>query len=180
MMRVWGGCVRAGVVALTVFGLDQLTKTAVNDSIRHGQHRSLLPGVQLVNVHNYGYMLGFGFVGMEARMLMFAAVIGVLMLSLLIYFRPGARLRRARSLPIPRLIWLPIGLMFGGALGNLGEVVSQGSATDFINIIGSHLAFNLADMAGLFGGLMLLVVMAPIRVEIVRSRPQPPPPDVVS
>ncbi|MGH2833153.1 MAG: signal peptidase II [Solirubrobacteraceae bacterium] len=179
-MRVWGWCVRAGVVALIVLGLDQLTKTAVNSSIRHGQHSPLLPGVQLVNVHNYGYMLGFGFVGMEVRMLMFAAVSGVLVLSLLIYLRPGARLRRAHSLPIPRLIWLPIGLMLGGALGNLGEVVSQGSATDFINIIGSHLAFNVADMAGLLGGLVLLAIMAPIRFEIVRSRPEPPSPDIVS
>lgn len=180
MMRVWVGCVRASAVALVVLGLDQLTKSAVNGSIPHGQHRPLLPGVQLVNVHNYGYMLGFGFVGMEVRMLMFAAVSGVLVLSLLIYFWPRGLLRRAHRLPLPRLTWLPIGLMLGGALGNLGEAITQGSATDFINITGSHLAFNVADVAGLCGGLLLVLMLAPIRIEIVRGRPEPSPPDIVS
>lgn len=179
-MRVGVACVRAGAVALAVYGLDQLTKTAVNDSIRPGQHRSLLPGVQLVDLHNHGYLLGFGFVGMETRMLMAAAVAALLVLFLLASIRPGQSPPWARGLPVPRLIWLPVGLMVGSALGNLGEALSRGSATDFINIIGSHLAFNVADMAGALGGLMLLAITMPLRVQVSpRGEPEPPP-DAVS
>jgi signal peptidase II len=54
------------------------------------------------------------------------------------------------------VIWLPIGLLLGGAIGNLINRVSQGSVTDFINLKGSGLAFNLADLALITGSILML------------------------
>ncbi|HEY7935395.1 MAG TPA: signal peptidase II [Solirubrobacteraceae bacterium] len=184
-MRVGVGCVRAAAVALVVFWLDQMTKTAVNNSIVPGQRQPFLPGVQLVNLHNHGYLLGVGFVGRELRVIMgvsaFALATAVLVLSLLSYRRRGAPPRWARGLSVHRSIWLPIGMMLGSALGNMGELISQGSATDFINITGSRLAFNLADIAGLLGGLTLIAIIKPIRLEVSvqRRKPELPPPDAL-
>jgi hypothetical protein len=63
----------------------------------------------------------------------------------------------------------------------MGELISQGSATDFINITGSRLAFNLADIAGLLGGLTLIAIIKPIRLEVSvqRRKPELPPPDAL-
>jgi len=69
--------------------------------------------------------------------------------ALLVYFalRPGRR-----------LLWLPTGLLLGGAIGNLIDRIVQGSVTDFVKLP-LWPAFNLADTAITFGVLALLWVL---------------------
>ena len=44
------------------------------------------------------------------------------------------------------LVWLPTGLLLGGAIGNLIDRARDGSVTDFVKF--PHFpAFNVADMA---------------------------------
>ena len=55
------------------------------------------------------------------------------------------------------LVWLPTGLLLGGALGNIIDRVRDGAVTDFIKLP-AWPAFNVADMAITFGVLALLFV----------------------
>ena len=57
-----------------------------------------------------------------------------------------------------RLVWLPTGLLIGGATGNLLDRVREGSVTDFVDLP-LWPAFNVADMAITVGVLALLYVL---------------------
>ena len=137
-------------LALLVLGLvllaDQLSKSAVRHSIDPGEERSFLPGVQLVNTRNHGVAFGF----LPGSHLAVTILIGVALLVLLAYFaRHSSR----------RLMWLPTGMLLGGALGNIVDRAVQGSVTDFIKLPLGWPPFNIADAAITFGILVLLVLI---------------------
>ena len=60
--------------------------------------------------------------------------------------------------PTRRGLWVPTGLLLGGALGNLIDRLAQGYVTDFIKLP-AWPAFNISDMAITFGVLSLLYVL---------------------
>jgi signal peptidase II len=140
------GWALAGAVVLAVLALDQLTKALVRSSIAPGERRELLPGVlSFVHVHNRGVAFGFlGGGGLPVLLVTLAA------LALLVaYF--------ARH-PERRLLWLPTGLLLGGALGNLLDRLREGYVTDFVHF--PHWpSFNVADMSITFGVIALVVVL---------------------
>ena len=55
-------------------------------------------------------------------------------------------------------LWLPTGMLVGGAIGNLIDRVANGQVTDFIKLP-AWPAFNVADMSITFGVLILLWVL---------------------
>jgi signal peptidase II len=55
-------------------------------------------------------------------------------------------------------LWLPVGLILGGALGNLADRARDGAVIDFIDPI-AWPAFNLADAAIVAGVIGLLYVV---------------------
>ena len=55
-------------------------------------------------------------------------------------------------------LWLPVGLILGGALGNLADRARDGAVIDFIDPI-AWPAFNFADAAIVAGVLGLLYVV---------------------
>jgi signal peptidase II len=136
---------RALVVVVVVVVLDRITKHAVKSGIAIGDVHRFLPGVQLVDVRNSGVAFGF-FSGGGALVLVLTLTA---LSALVVYFA----LRPQR-----RLLWLPTGLLVGGALGNLIDRFSSGSVTDFIKLP-LWPAFNVADMAITFGVLALLYVL---------------------
>jgi signal peptidase II len=137
---------RAGLVTLGVVALDQLTKRDVEHSIVPGEERALLPGIQLVNARNHGVAFGF----LPGHHVLVTLVIGVAMLGLLVYFvRHSAK----------PLIWLPTGLLIGGALGNILDRLRDGSVTDFIKLPLGWPPFNLADASITIGVLALVLVI---------------------
>jgi signal peptidase II len=135
----------AGVVALVV-GADQLAKHLVRDSVVPGEERRFLPGVDLVNTRNHGVAFGF----LPGSHLGVTILIGVAVLALLAYFA-----RHARS----RLIWLPTGMLIGGAVGNILDRVREGAVTDFLKLPLGWPPFNLADASITLGILLLFVVI---------------------
>jgi signal peptidase II len=136
---------RAGVVLAGVLIVDQLTKHTVAAGIAQGEQRKFLPGVQLVHVRNNGVAFGF-FSGGGALVLVFTlAALGVLI---------GYFLLR----PERPWLWLPTGLLIGGAVGNLIDRLANGAVTDFIKLP-LWPAFNVADMAITFGVLALLYAL---------------------
>jgi signal peptidase II len=137
--------IRAVLVLSAVVGLDQLTKHTIATSASAQEGRSVFLGVKLVQVRNHGVAFGF-FSGGGAIVL---AITLLALGALLVYFA----LRPARP-----WLWLPTGLLLGGAIGNLIDRVAQGSVTDFIKLP-LWPAFNLADTAITFGVLALLWVL---------------------
>ncbi len=141
LVWLWTALVMALVVAL-----DQLTKAAVRKSIVPGEAHSVLPGIQLVNVRNQGVAFGF----LPGRHVAVTALVGFALLVLLVYFA------RHRDKP---LIWLPTGMLLGGAFGNILDRLRAGSVTDFVKLPLGWPAFNLADASITFGVLLLLFVI---------------------
>ena len=136
---------RAAALAAVVVVADQITKTLVRHNVTLGSRDGLLPGVELVHVRNRG--VAFGLLVDGGIVLI---VVGVAAVSaLLIFFATHSR---------RPLVWLPTGLLLGGAAGNLIDRLDRGYVTDFIDLP-LWPAFNLADMAITFGVLSLLYVL---------------------
>ncbi|PZS08932.1 MAG: signal peptidase II [Solirubrobacterales bacterium] len=144
-----GAFARAGLVLGVVLILDQLTKHMVLAGIAEGSQLRLVPGLTLVHVSNTGVAFGF-FSGGGTLVLLFTLVALAVLVGYFA-FRPGRR-----------GLWLPTGLLIGGALGNLVDRVANGAVTDFIKLP-LWPAFNVADMAITFGVLALLWVLEGFR-----------------
>jgi signal peptidase II len=138
----WAG---AGAVVALVLALDQGTKALVRSSIVEGEQREVLGPLSLVNVHNRG--VAFGFLGGGGAPVL---IVTLAALALLVaYF--------ARHTDRP-LLWLPTGLVLGGALGNIVDRLHQGYVTDFIHV--PHWpAFNVADVCITCGVVALVLVL---------------------
>jgi signal peptidase II len=136
---------RAALVAAGTVALDQASKAAVRSSIERGDHVDLFLGIDLANVRNDGIAFGL-FAGGGALLAIFA----LLALTALLVFFVHNRHRR--------LVWLPTGLLLGGAAGNLIDRIRDGAVTDFVDVSWWP-AFNVADIAITFGVLTLLYVL---------------------
>jgi signal peptidase II len=135
----------AAATAAAVVALDQVTKALVRSDLELGERRDLVPGVDLVNVRNSG--IAFGFLADGGALL----VVGTALALLALVFFFAAHTGRP-------LVWLPTGLLLGGALGNLIDRAAEGSVTDFVKL--PHFpAFNVADMAITFGVIALILVI---------------------
>ncbi len=136
--------VLALVTAGVVVALDQVTKSLVRDGIVPGDHVDLFPGLQLSNVRNTGVAFG----ALEGAGLAVAVLIGLSLALLLVYFFVNRRLP---------LLWLPVGMLVGGAAGNLIDRAREGAVVDFIDPVGWP-AFNVADSCIVVGVVVLLYV----------------------
>jgi signal peptidase II len=136
---------RAGLLMAAVLILDQLTKHTLAANIASGETKKFLPGINLVHVRNTGVAFGIFSGGGAAVVIFTAAALSLL----LVYFA------RRPSRP---WLWIPTGLLVGGAIGNLIDRLASGAVTDFIKLP-LWPAFNVADMAITFGILALLYVL---------------------
>jgi signal peptidase II len=141
--RAW---LYAALVLVCVVAVDQLTKSAVRRSIVPGEEHKLVPGVQLVNTHNEGVAFGL----LPGDHVAVTILIALAVLVLLVYFAQHA------GRP---LMWLPTGMIAGGALGNVLDRVRHGSVTDFIKLPLGWPAFNLADASITIGVLLLFLLI---------------------
>lgn len=139
------GWLRAGLVAVAVLGLDQLTKALVRSDVAVGEKNEVLPFLDIGHVHNDG--VAFGFLGGGGAIVL---AVTLAALALLVGFF-------ARN-PGRPLLWLPTGMLLGGAVGNLVDRVHQGYVTDFIQL--PHWpSFNVADISITCGVIVLVVVL---------------------
>jgi signal peptidase II len=138
--------------AAIVMALDQITKQAAAAAVDPGHPKQIIFGIDFTNVRNRG--VAFGLLGSGGDLVV---VITIATIAFLIgYFalhasRPG--------------LWLVVGLVVGGALGNLADRVRIGAAIDFIDPP-LWPAFNLADIA-IVGGVAWLALM------LVSPEPRP-------
>ncbi len=136
---------RAALVVAVVVGLDQLAKHTIAAGISPGETRKFLPLIDLVHVRNtgvaFGFLSGGGGLVLSFTLVAMAFLIGYLALR-----------------PDRPWLWLPTGMLIGGALGNLIDRLASGSVIDFIKL--PHWpAFNVADMSITFGVFALLWVL---------------------
>jgi signal peptidase II len=134
---------RALALAGIVLAIDQITKQIVVGAIERGDPHEIFLGFELANVRNKGVAFGL-LAGGEIPVLL--VTLGALAL-LLTYF--------AFHSHVPSL-WIAVGLLLGGALGNLMDRVRIDAVVDFLDPP-LWPAFNLADVA-IVAGVALLVV----------------------
>jgi signal peptidase II len=143
-MASGGAWARAALVMAAVIALDQATKALVRSSVAIGDRDGVFPGVEIVHVRNEGV----AFSRFSGGGTVVAVIVGAALLALLAYF--------VTHLDKP-LVWLPTGLLLGGALGNVIDRIRDGAVTDFIKLPGWP-AFNVADVSITCGVLVLLYV----------------------
>jgi signal peptidase II len=143
MSRERGWSLALATVGVVV-AIDQLTKAWVRATVAPHEKINVFFGLDITRVKNTG--VAFGALSGSGA-IVFAAVLAA-MAGLLVYF----------ALHITeRGLWLPVGMVFGGALGNLADRVRIDGVTDFIDPV-LWPAFNFADVSivlGVFGVLYL-------------------------
>jgi signal peptidase II len=145
------GVTRAVATAAVVVALDQATKQAAVGSLTRGETVNVFFGLDLTNTRNKGVAFG----ALEGGGVLVAVLIGVALVLVLGYFAMNA------TRP---LLWLPVGLLVGGALGNLADRAREGAVIDFIDPI-AWPAFNLADVSIVVGVAVLLYLVEGSRDE---------------
>ena len=135
----------AAVTAALVVAADQALKQVVVASIARGESENVFFGIDLTYVRNEG--VAFGALGDGGALV--AALTAAALSLLTLYFALNAR---------RPLLWLPVGAVAGGALGNLADRAREGSVIDYVDPA-FWPAFNLADAAIVLGILGLLYVI---------------------
>ncbi len=146
------------LIALLVVIADQASKVLVLASFADGEVLRLTPFFNLVLVWNRGVsfgMLGDG--GANIPWLLSGLALAVV-IALIFWLRAVEH----------HLIALGLGLVIGGALGNVIDRIRFGAVVDFLDLhaFGYHWpAFNIADSAICVGAVVLLVdgLLAPRR-----------------
>jgi signal peptidase II len=128
-----------------VVAVDQATKQLAVTRIERGEAVELFFGLDLTSARNTGVAFG----AFQGGGVLVAVLIGLSLALLLGYFA----VHRERP-----WLWLPVGLLLGGALGNLADRAREGAVIDFIDPV-AWPAFNVADSCIVIGVLALLYVV---------------------
>lgn len=134
----WG--LAAALCALVVAG-DQAAKAAIEANLVPGENVDVLGPLSLTLAHNDG--VAFGLAG--------GGGVALVVLTLVALAFVGFLFARDPSRPG---MWVAIGLLAGGALGNLIDRVRTGEVTDYLDVL-SWPPFNLADIAITLGVVVL-------------------------
>jgi len=140
------------VVASLVVAIDQVTKFLITNKIYlHSKKVIISNFINLVHIKNKGIAFGiFNKPGTECYILSGITIIAIFFIIYMIFTEGKKSL----------FISIPLGLILGGAIGNLIDRILFGEVTDFIDLhIGIYHwpAFNVADMAISIGGFMILL-----------------------
>jgi signal peptidase II len=138
-VRAWA---LAGAVCALVLAADQAAKAAVEAHIVVGEYVEVLGPLELTLSHNSG--VAFGLAGGAGVKLVLVTALALGVIGYLF----------ARN-PLRPGMWLAVGLLAGGALGNLLDRLRHDAVTDFI-AVGSWPPFNLADVSITLGVLLLV------------------------
>jgi signal peptidase II len=136
---------RAALVAIAVIVADQVTKAIVRAEIDPFEQIQVIPGIKLIHTENTGVAFSVLRGGGPLVVIVAILALGALFAFFLTHLsRP--------------LVWLPTGLLLGGAAGNLIDRIRIGGVTDFIKL--PHWpAFNVADIGVTVGVIVLVLVL---------------------
>ena len=131
----------AGALCILVIVLDQAVKAVIEANMVPGEHVDVLGPLGFTLAHNRGVAFGLANGG--------GAALIVLTIAALVFV--GVLFARN---PSRRGMWIAVGLLAGGALGNLIDRVRVGEVTDYVDLLGWP-PFNLADVAITLGVAVL-------------------------
>jgi signal peptidase II len=138
-------------IALAVVLFDQATKWVVLERVMVPPHLiEVWPIVNIVLVWNRGVSFGLLNSASQWTPILLSAFAIAVTLILVVW------LRRTES----RLLAVAIGLVIGGALGNVADRLRHGAVADFLDLhIGGYHwpAFNVADASITVGVLLILI-----------------------
>jgi signal peptidase II len=136
--RAW---LLAAAACAIVVALDQAAKALVEANLVPGEQVDALGPLSLTLAHNRGIAFGLA---SDGGALLVALTVAALAFVGVLFARNPAR---------PGM-WLAVGLLAGGALGNLADRVRSGEVTDYVDVLGWP-PFNLADVAITLGVVVL-------------------------
>ena len=139
VVRAWA---LAGAVCGLVFAADQAAKAAIEAHVVIGEYLDVLGPLELTLSHNRG--VAFGLAGGAGVKLVLVTAVALAVIGYLF----------ARN-PLRPGMWAAVGLLAGGALGNLADRIRADAVTDFV-AVGSWPPFNLADVSITVGVLLLV------------------------
>ncbi len=131
------------LVALIVVALDQISKFFIRANMALGQS---IPEEGFFRI-TYGTNEGgvFGLFANQAFLITLTAIVGVA--AILVY----SRYPQANRV----LVRVALGLLLGGAVGNLIDRIRFGEVVDFIDV-GAWPVFNVADSAVVVGVILII------------------------
>ena len=141
--RAW---LRAGALCLLVIALDQGAKAAIEADLVAGEHVHVFGPLDLTLAHNSG--IAFGLADGGGIALVVLTVAALALVGVLFARNPGRP-----------WMWIAVGLLVGGALGNLIDRVRADAVTDYVDLL-SWPPFNLADVAITLGVVVLALSYA--------------------
>lgn len=145
------------LVVLGVLLLDQVSKAMVVATLEPGESVTLIPGLlDVTHVRNTGAAFGL-FAGNNQFVFFGALIIVVVLLGWFVYTRERKGV----------FSFVALGLMVGGALGNLADRIFRGKVVDFLDLRWWPV-FNVADIAIVAGVLMLF---GSILYDLYRQKP---------
>lgn len=154
-----------GLVAVGVYGLDQLTKWMITSTMQVGEQIPFLG--EIVHLH-FVKNSGAAF-SLAAGSTWFFSIVATAVVVFIIWYA-----RRIRALPWAILF----GMLLGGTLGNLTDRLFRepsfglGHVIDFIQVWGFPAIFNIADsfiVASM--GLFIILTMRGVRLDGARVAP---------
>jgi len=158
----------AGLIAVTVFVLDQLTKSWVMATMRYGEEHAIIRGFfDIIHTRNTGAAFGFlsgADSSFRVPFFYIIAALAVLVIVLVLW-----------KLAENRATITACALVLGGIAGNIADRIRFGAVVDFLSfhirddvfsktLFGYHVtfplswpAFNVADMAITVAVFLLLI-----------------------
>ena len=158
------------IVALVIFFLDQLTKGIVTGPLgidQLGDQRVLLPIFNLTYTENYGISLGLLNAQTETGRWLLVGLTSAIAIGVAIW------IGREKN----RFDQMALGMVLGGALGNILDRVRHGYVVDFADLhfggFRPFLVFNVGDAA-----ISIAVVILLLRAFLTRKeQPEGPGPE---
>lgn len=137
----------------TAVATDWATKAAVRSAVQPGGHRRIVLGLELVHFPRKGLPSGFT---LAAAVLIVAAA-------------ASGRIWRPHHPKRPLSLWLPAGLLIGGAASNLAERAMSGATTEWISLPFAP-PFCLADLEMLAGATLLFFIAGASRHRTAQAK----------
>lgn len=132
---------------LGVLAVDQAVKAIVVANVEPGTSYRLFPGVDITHIRNSG--AAFGLFAGNGQVIFWVALVAVVITLLWFFGSRGAS-----------SVWyyVALGLIIGGAVGNLTDRIFRGNVVDYIDV-GWWPVFNVADIAVVVGVITLMALV---------------------
>jgi signal peptidase II len=150
--KIFNRFVIIAIIISAVLVLDQLSKSIVYQMFANNINEPYL--IEITSffniVLNWNYGISFGFMNDETQSQGLLIGMSLLICILLFYWMVKSK---------EEDVHVPIGLIIGGALGNVADRLYYGAVVDFLDfhLFGYHYpAFNFADIAIVLGAILLI------------------------